>query len=401
MAEAAAAAVVAEQVVSTGVEAGAAASLAVPTQPLTVALSQIATTSEDDSLALARSHHSVTIIGDKAYIFGGQKEDGSLCTSDVHAVALPSDRPQNTEYACYPAVDVCPPPRTRHAACALNDGLVVNGGRDENGEALDEESGIWQWDTDTAKWSRVNAEGEAPEARYNHWIFPGDKEDTLIIHGGVVNGELAKDTWLFDFKTCTWTELPSASSSPMAAQFVNNTLITISADSDMNGTVNYLDLGKSEWSTVEFPTHPLHPGPRPRVGSALIPVTTGFGRRYLLYLLGSRQDVKVASSDKAFTDDHPFYSDIWSLQIPSNSYSASSLKDVIRDHLPGTNSGSFSWAEVEIAPIEPMQSEGKVHPGPRGFFGADVSSDGKSVIIWGGINAKGETESDGWLLKVS
>lgn len=50
MAEVAAAAVVAEQVVSTGLGAGAAATIAVPTLPLTAALSQIATTpTEDDS----------------------------------------------------------------------------------------------------------------------------------------------------------------------------------------------------------------------------------------------------------------------------------------------------------------------------------------------------------------
>lgn len=345
------------------------------------------------------------MIGNKAYIFGGQKEDGSLCSSDVHAVALPSDQPEYTEYACYPAVDVKPPIRTDHAACALNDSLVVNGGQNGQGKALDEELGIWLWDRETAKWSRVNADGKTPESRYSHWIFPGDKKDSLILHGGIVNRKPATDTWLFDFKTCTWTELPSGPAPAIAAQFVNDTVFTISADSDINDTVNYLDLSKSghtgpEWSSTEFPTHPPTSGPRPRVGSALVPVTTGLGRRYLLYLLGSRQDVKIALSDKAFTEDHPFYSDIWSLQIPSNSHSASSVKDVIRDHLPGTGSGAFSWAEVEIAPVEPMQSEGKVHPGPRGFFGADACPDGKGAIIWGGINAKGDTEADGWLLRV-
>lgn len=44
MAEIAAGAVVAEQVVSTGIEAGAAVAVARPTQPLKVSLSQVATT---------------------------------------------------------------------------------------------------------------------------------------------------------------------------------------------------------------------------------------------------------------------------------------------------------------------------------------------------------------------
>lgn len=49
MAEIAATALVAEQVVSTGLEAGAAVSIAKPTQPLQATLSQIATTTANDS----------------------------------------------------------------------------------------------------------------------------------------------------------------------------------------------------------------------------------------------------------------------------------------------------------------------------------------------------------------
>lgn len=49
MAELAAGAVVAEQVISTGLEAGAAVSIAKPTQPLKATLSQIATAPANDS----------------------------------------------------------------------------------------------------------------------------------------------------------------------------------------------------------------------------------------------------------------------------------------------------------------------------------------------------------------
>jgi hypothetical protein len=133
----------------------------------------------------------------------------------------------------------------------------------------------------------------------------------------------------------------------------------------------------------------------------LIPATTGHGRRYLLYLLGSRQDADIASADKSYTEDHPFYSDMWTLQLPSDNYSATSVKDAIRGVIPGVENGAFSWHELEIAPAEMTQEAGKVHPGPRGFFGADTCLDGKGVLMWGGVNAKGETEADGWLLKVS
>ena len=49
MAEVAAGVLAAEQVISTGIEVGAAATVARPTQPLTAVLSQIARTPEDDN----------------------------------------------------------------------------------------------------------------------------------------------------------------------------------------------------------------------------------------------------------------------------------------------------------------------------------------------------------------
>ncbi|CCT69603.1 uncharacterized protein FFUJ_05502 [Fusarium fujikuroi IMI 58289] len=361
MAEVAAGVIAVEQVVSTGLEVGAAATVARPTQPLTAVLSQIATTPKEDN----SSHHSVGVIDGKAYIFGGKKDDGKLCNNDIHAVSI-GDHQGEGEYACYPA------PKS-------------------------------------ARWSSITAAGKAPQSRYGHQIFYDAKKDNLVLHGGYENGQRTKTTWLFDFTTRLWHPLPDAPAEPLAAQFVEGTLYAISAESDVHGSVHYVKTGTiqdesldalPEWTTVDFPSNPLVPGPRPRVGSALIPVTTGHGRRYLLYLLGSRQDASI-SSDKAYTEEHPFYSDMWTLQLPSDDYSATRVKDAIRETIPGVQSGAFSWHELEIAPAEMTQEAGKVHPGPRGFFGADGCLDGKGVLMWGGINAKGETEADGWLLKIS
>ncbi|KAM0548411.1 hypothetical protein ACHAPJ_009897 [Fusarium lateritium] len=414
MAEVAAGVLAAEQVISTGIEVGAAATVARPTQPLTAVLSQIARTPEDDnSLSLARSHHTVTVIDSKAYIFGGKKDDGQLCNNDVHAVSLLGDQQGEGEYACYPAVGDeghIPPPRINHAACARGDTLIVFGGQNNDDGAADDEFTLWEWEPKAARWSAITAAGKAPQSRSGHQIFYDAKKDNLVLHGGYENGQRTKGTWLFDFTTRLWHELPDAPAAPLASQFVEGTLYSISAESDVHGSVHYIKPGSiqdesletvPEWSTVDFPSNPLVPGPRPRVGSALIPVTTGLGRRYLLYLLGSRQDAEIASSDKSYTEDHPFYSDMWTLQLPSDSYSATRVKDVIRQTIPGVESGAFSWHELEIAPAEMTQEAGKVHPGPRGFFGADTCLNGKGVLLWGGVNAKGETEADGWLLKVS
>ncbi|SCO26636.1 uncharacterized protein FFM5_14905 [Fusarium fujikuroi] len=377
MAEVAAGVIAVEQVVSTGLEVGAAATVARPTQPLTAVLSQIATTPKEDN--------SVGVIDGKAYIFGGKKDDGKLRRRPN---PLPTHQPR-----------LLHAPRHAH----------IHGGQNSDDEPVDDEFTLWEWEPKSARWSSITAAGKAPQSRYGHQIFYDAKKDNLVLHGGYENGQRTKTTWLFDFTTRLWHPLPDAPAEPLAAQFVEGTLYAISAESDVHGSVHYVKTGTiqdesldalPEWTTVDFPSNPLVPGPRPRVGSALIPVTTGHGRRYLLYLLGSRQDASI-SSDKAYTEEHPFYSDMWTLQLPSDDYSATRVKDAIRETIPGVQSGAFSWHELEIAPAEMTQEAGKVHPGPRGFFGADGCLDGKGVLMWGGINAKGETEADGWLLKIS
>jgi hypothetical protein len=163
--------------------------------------------------------------------------------------------------------------------------------------------------------------------------------------------------------------------------------------------VHYLDMRSSTeerakpgalvWQSVSFPANPVAPGPRPRAGGALVPLTTGHGREYLVYMLGCSEH------------DGQYHSDIWTLQLPAHRHSAAAAKDKVKEKLPGTGSGEFRWAEAQLVPVEQMTEEGKAHPGPRGSFGADACLAGQGVVLWGGVNGKGETEGDGWLLRLA
>lgn len=371
-------------------------------------------------MALARSHHTVTVIDSKAYIFGGQTSDRKLCNTDVHAISLPSQRKPAAEYACYPAFPVketttgellVPSPRQGHAACAKGKFVVIHGGSDENGTPIDEDSCLWEWDSETLRWSKIHAAvqiGRDLVPREGHDIFVDEQQDLLILHGGRSTSGQTGETWLYDFNAVAWTRLPSCPVAPSSSAFVDGTLYSISSDSELGGSIHSLSLGSSatdraksdalRWEKVDFPSNPLAPGPKPRVGGALVPISTGYGRHYLVYFLGRSE---AEGQGKENQDPAVVYSDFWTFQAPTHGFNPASVKDAIRDKLPGSvESGSYSWAELEIVPTEQVEPEGKVHPGPRAFIGATSCLDGKGVVFWGGVNAKGEHEADGWLLRI-
>ena len=131
---------------------------------------------------------------------------------------------------------------------------------------------------------------------------------------------------------------------------------------------------------------------------ALLPITTGYGWQYLAYMFGHQEKPQ---DSKESDEQETYFSDLWTYQVPSKSTKPNSwtdlkpaaIKDAIREKL-GYSAGTLEWAEVEVLATEQTAHEGKVHPGPRAFFGADVEQN--TIVLWGGVNAKGEKEADGW-----
>ena len=253
---------------------------------------------------------------------------------------------------------------------------------------------------------------------------------SLILYGGRDTvGNLLTDVWHLDTTTKTWTQLPDAPMSTHNVTLSDSVLYLVSGREGaetVGGDVHFLQLTPSAdeayiWNTVPFPVSPEQPGPRPRTGGGLLPVTTGYGRQYLLCLFGAHAPPIAsgieAEQSSAITPAEGFtppqlWSDMWTYQLPSsnpelkattNIYEAikpAKIKDAIRGVL-GVDSGKHSWAEVDVLPPTDLDAPaGKVHPGPRSYFASDVMQDGHSVMLWGGFNPKGEREGDGWIIKI-
>ncbi|KAK5171507.1 uncharacterized protein LTR77_004652 [Saxophila tyrrhenica] len=439
MAEAAAAAAVYETVETTAQIGVGAYMVAKPTMPLKATFTQIATSSDDQTkLSLSRSGHSISIVKDKAYIFGGETAAGKLASNEVHAVTLHSADTPEPDYSVIPAVPdqeggKVPAARHSHAACGFNICVAVFGGVDESGNVIDEPF-IWLFVTGKSCWETLEASSseKSPQPRRDAHLF--DHQNNLILYGGTdASGQSLHDVWHFSYVNKTWTQLPDAPVSTSNVALSDGVLYTITGSDEVSGDLHFLPLNagsnqENGWSHVPFPTNPLTPGPQPRTGAGLLPVTTGYGRQYLLYMFGSRAIVqpKGSAAEQKETDDSTlevepkdpkdlspqFWSDMWTYQLPSstpelkaNIYQAlkpAKIKDAIRGAL-GMDDGKHSWGEVEVLPPSESDlatSDGKVHPGPRALFACDVMKDGKTAVIWGGVNPKGEREGDGWVIRL-
>ncbi|KAI0844219.1 hypothetical protein F5Y00DRAFT_274385 [Daldinia vernicosa] len=421
MAEVAAGLLAAEQAISASIYTGAAAyAVARPTMPLKATFSRFGSASDDgiSRSSLTRSHHTLTVVGNKAYIFGGQMSQGELAINCIHYIALPKASTAVAEFQVLPAISskkggLVPKPRTKHSACALNNRVAIYGGCDEAGNVLDEGPIIWLFDVERLTWSTLKSSNHperTPPPRSEARLLAHD--GNLILVGGInSSGEALADVWHYNCSTEIWNQLPHTPAVVTSAAISGDTLYAISNSDTLGSEVHYLEIQPctepaSTWRTISFPMNPLRPGPRPRSHGGLIPITTGYGRNYLLYFFGDRKG-------EAEKRDLLQWSDLWTFQLPSSDLEAKAttpvkeaikpakIKDQIRSKL-GADTGASSWTEVEVQPPGDLKAhEGKVHPGPRSSFGYDITADGRSVVLWGGCNATGGSEGDGWIIEFS
>lgn len=417
-----------------------------------------------NSEALARSNHTVTVIGNKAYIFGGVYSNGKLCPIDVYCITLPTTANKTspadaettrTEYRCFraPAAEsllpaLLPKPRHQHAACAQGKYMVIHGGLDCDGKPVEEDGNcLWLWDSETTQWSRLEGPTQLDKTltpRHNHNLFFDESQNFFVLHGGKTSinsvDQPSTETWLYDFHSFAWTIVPATGSPAgpaIATAYVDSTVYTISTNPETGeDTINYLYLQKSTtdrekpdslvWKSIPFSnpsstsaisttptdaTNPIIP-PHRDGGAALIPLSTGYGRNYLVYMFGC-SNTKLNPTGKT---EKEYHSSIYTLQIPSTYNTLASAKDTVRKHLPSflksktspQGSGEWTWAPVDLVPVEVPSEKavgGKTHPGPRDLFDGNGAASsclgGKGVMFWGGRNAKGEIESDGWVLRLA
>lgn len=352
----------------------------------------------------------------KAYIFGGITQDSSLAGNEFHQLTLPlKNKSEGIDYKCIPALSAAdgspvPPPRAGHSASAFGKNIIIYGGRDDSGHSVEDGSKLWSFSTETLKWSLIATQGPKDCQFYHGAAISGS---SLLLYGGFSRPAGTDDLRTLpslssvDVITGVWQAHEDQNLSdvgiPAGIALARDRVFAVGINTEFQAPVHFYNLqdatGGAHWDTIPVPSNPLIPGPdTSRDGASVLPISTGQGRNYLLYLFGQKKRTDETSAELP-PQSKEFFSDAWTFQLPSSATSLAGVKDAAREKL-GMDSGEGSWAEAEVKlHSEEFSHEGKVHPGPRSFF-ASSNIDDTTLVLWGGLNPKQDVEGDGWVIKL-
>lgn len=403
----------------TAVEAGVAAYfLTQPTLPLKAHLQHIASPH-----SLPRSSHSLAVVSDKAYIFGGLISPSEPASNDILELHVETPDHPTTEVKTITAIGEngnAPQARVHHTAAVARNLTFVFGGQTQSPSSfstLEENGRLWV----DSKWLFLDPPPHTPFpcGRHSHAMAASPDGSAIFTHAGCASSGDASlsDTWAFYLDEGKWTRLADAPGPARIGASIacsggalwryggcdgekvlgglDRFELPKSQNVDHPGT---LDLEKREWSAISpAPAKDGKPNPEPdaRGNAALHFITTGNGRDYLIIALGTREPQPESQAKET-----SLLQDIWAYQLPTSRASSAGLKDAIRDKVPGVNSHEGEWAPVEVTKIEIGENEkGAGMWSGRKLFGSSMTGTNQ-FMLWGGVDVVGKVEGDGWLVKI-
>jgi len=155
---------------------------------------------------LARSSHSVTVVGNKAYIFGGEHHPRTPIDALLHSYEFAT----NT-WNVVSAAGAAPCPRIGHTAAAVGSSIYIFGGRSAKEVGEGSMNDIHRFDTETSAWTPERVQGSTPPARSFH-AMTSDSKRYIYLFGGCGEGGRLRDLFVYDTQYCKWQQLPSSDS---------------------------------------------------------------------------------------------------------------------------------------------------------------------------------------------
>jgi hypothetical protein len=326
--------------------------------------------------SLQRSSQTLSTIGGRALIFGGELHPREPRDNDVHILDLSSTSSDNGEpnasLRSYTKADDSPLARVGTASAVIDGSIYFFSGRGGVDMApIDEQGHLWQFDADGSGWRTISATDDSqpiPEPRSYH-CMTSDGKNTLYLHAGCPTSGRLSDLWSFDLKEKKWKQLTSAPGAPRGGTsitFSDGKLYRMGGfdgKHELGGEIDIYDIASGTWSTYKFaPNGKEGPGCR-SVGSLL--AVNVHGKPSLITLFGESDPSALGHAGAG-----NMLPDAWLWDIETK-----------------------KWSKI-------VGDEGAEVPQARGWFAADavVIEGKKSIIVQGGLAEDNQRLDDAWVL---
>ncbi|CAI7653938.1 unnamed protein product [Penicillium manginii] len=318
--------------------------------------------------SLRRSSQIISVVGDQAYIFGGELRPREPRDNDVHVVSLKSG---NATLTSKPATSRSPSPRVGTASCTLNDNVYIFSGRGGVAMApIEEDGAIWEFDPSASSWSRIspsNSSSQVTPAARSYHCMASDGKDTLYLHAGCPEKGRLSDLWAFNLSQRSWTELAPAFDPPRGGTsiaFADGKLYRMNGfdgNSEQGGSVDIYAPETNSWTSHSYQPDGKS-GPTPRSVASLLPIRLA-GRSFLVTLFGERDPSSLGHQGAG-----KMLRDMWAFDIESQ-----------------------KWEEIV--------AEDSDLPFARGWFDADIAGE-NTIVVHGGLGESNERLGDVWTIEL-
>ncbi|ATY66263.1 Kelch repeat [Cordyceps militaris] len=316
---------------------------------------------------LYRSSQTVTVIGQQAYIFGGELIPRQPIDNKFDVIEISNKL--DTSAQTLPPPTEAPAPRVGSASTALRGKIWIFSGRGGlEMQPVEEHGAFWCYDPKASTWTLIKPANETayPAGRSYHCVT-SNGTNTIFVHAGCPESGRLSDFWSFDIETNSWTELPSAPGPARGGASIAYNQGKIYRVNGFDGTieiggvVDVFDIAAQSWTTVSYTPDGVR-APEARSVAALLALTI-HGKANLVTMFGERDPSALghAGAGKMLAD-------------------------------------AWAW-DIELAEWHKLETDGET-PEPRGWFDADVVHDEKAdaIILHGGINEENKRLGDVWRL---
>ncbi|KAM0240265.1 hypothetical protein ACHAPO_002161 [Fusarium lateritium] len=318
---------------------------------------------------LGRSSQAVSVIGNTAFVFGGELIARQPVDSKIDVIDLRHSKDGTPQTLSTPSK--VPKPRVGSPSTAIGAEIYVFSGRGGlDMKPIEENGAVWCYKTAENEWVAITPKdihAAFPSGRSYHCIT-SDGVGKIYLHSGCPEQGRLSDLWVFDVGKRSWTELPAAPGPARGGSsitFLDGMLYRMNGFDgkiEQGGVLDIYNIGTTSWSTIPYTPDGIQ-GPEARSVSTLLPLLIQ-DKSYLLTMFGERDPSSLGHAGAG-----KMLSDVWAFAIETS-----------------------MWLKVETGD----------EPSARGWFDADIvkgedAMDG--VVVHGGLGEDNERLGDIWCLQ--